>query len=90
MAIVAEYALLLGLGALLGVAAGILAGVIALPSVPEFVSLPAAPRLLYSIEPAPIAVVVGSALLLLSLVAVASATRLATAARADRLREAEP
>ena len=78
------------MGALLGVGAGILAAYLALPSVPEFVSLPAAPPLLYSIAPAPIGVLVGSTLLLLGLVAIASATRLATTARSDRLREAEP
>lgn len=89
VAILVEYALLLGVGALLGVAAGVVAAHLALPSVPEFVSLPAAPPLLYSIAPVPIAVLVGSALLLLGIVAVASATRLATTARSDRLREAE-
>jgi putative ABC transport system permease protein len=90
LAILVEYALLLGVGAVLGVTAGVVAAYLALPSVPEFVSLPAAPPLLYGVAPAPIAVLIGSALLLLGLVAIISATRLATTARSDRLREAEP
>lgn len=45
--IAAEQGVLLGYGTLLGAAAGLLGAVVALPSVPEFVTAPLAPQLLY-------------------------------------------
>lgn len=89
-AILAEYALLLGGSAVLGLAAGLAAAVLALPSVPEFVELPAAPPLLYVIAPGPITILTLATLLLMAVGATISAALLATTARAERLREAEP
>ena len=58
-AVLAELAMVLGFGAVIGVAAGLAAVVLALRSVPEFVTTPAAPPLSYVPSAGPLAVLLG-------------------------------
>ena len=85
-----EQGVLLGYGGLLGIGAGLLGAVVALPSAPEFVTPPAAPGLLYG---PPYALVVLIAVVLASVVAagvLAGSAALVRSVDADRLREYAP
>jgi ABC-type antimicrobial peptide transport system permease subunit len=83
-----EQGLTLGFGALVGIGAGILAAYLSVPSVPEFVHSPKAPALHYTPNAGALAALLGIAVVLLAVAAVASVTSLVRAARPDQLREA--
>lgn len=88
--IAAEQGALLGYGTLLGVGAGLLGAVLALPSVPEFVTAPIAPQLLY--QPPyllVVLIVVALGILVMAGTLVASAA-LVRSVDPDRLREYAP
>jgi hypothetical protein len=87
-ALLLEQGLTLGFGALVGIGAGILAAFLAVPAVPEFVHSPGAPALLYTPSAAPLAALLGAAVVLLAVPTVASVAGLVRAARPDQLREA--
>lgn len=84
-----EQGLLLGFGVLLGVAAGLLASSLALPSVPEFTDNPTSPALLYSPNPAVVAGLVAALTLAIAIVVTLAAVRLVRAAEPEQLREAQ-
>ncbi len=85
-----EQGVLLGYGTVLGVAAGIIGALVALPSVPEFVTRPLAPQLLYT-PPYLQVIVIGAVLgvLVTAGLLVGSAVLVRTVS-ADRLREYAP
>jgi hypothetical protein len=83
-----ELAVVLGYGMVTGIATGIAAAWLALRSVPEFISQPAAPPLTYVPAALPLAVLLGAAAALLIITAVASSTTLILSVRMDQLREA--
>jgi hypothetical protein len=85
-----EQGVLLGYGTILGVASGILGAVLALPSVPEFVTEPTAPTLLFT---PPYLQVIGIGALLGVLVvagSLAGSALLLRSVSAERLREYAP
>jgi hypothetical protein len=87
-----EQASTLGFGALFGIGAGLLATVLAVPSIPEFVNLPfngAAP-LLYHPSASQLSTFLGIAVVLLAAAALASAFALIRSVRPDQLRQAAP
>ncbi|HEY4458744.1 MAG TPA: FtsX-like permease family protein [Pseudonocardiaceae bacterium] len=87
-----EQGMTLGFGALFGIGAGLLATVLAVPSIPEFVNLPpggAAP-LIYHPSAGQLSTFLGIAVVLLAVAALASAATLIRAIRPDQLREAAP
>ena len=87
-----EQGMTLGFGAVFGIGAGLLATVLAVPSIPEFVNLPlsgAAP-LLYHPSAGQLSTFLGIAVVLLAVAALTSAVTLIRAVRPDQLREAAP
>jgi ABC-type antimicrobial peptide transport system permease subunit len=87
-----EQGMTLGFGALFGIGAGLLATVLAVPSIPEFVNLPpggGAP-LIYHPSAGQLSTFLGVAVVLLAVAALASAGALIRAIRPDQLREAAP
>ena len=87
-----EQGLTLGFGSLFGIGAGLLATVLAVPSIPEFVNLPlngGAP-LHYTPSAGELATLLGIAVLLLAAAAAGSVLALIRSVRPDQLREAAP
>lgn len=86
-AVLAELALVLGFGTVIGVGAGLIAAAMALRSVPEFVHAPAAPPLSYTPSPVPLALLLGTAAGLLIVASVAASAMLIRGINLDQLRE---
>lgn len=89
-ALLIEQAMLLGSGAVLGVAAGLLGGRVAVKSVPLYSDNPAAPPYLYSARPLDVLVFVGVAVVVVAVAVAVAAGVLLRHADAERLREAQP
>jgi ABC-type antimicrobial peptide transport system permease subunit len=83
-----EQGVLLVFGIGVGVVAGLVGAVLALPSVPEFADQPPAPPMLYGVQGAPVLFVVAVAVAVLAAVVVASSVNLLRLSRYDQLREA--
>jgi putative ABC transport system permease protein len=83
-----EQGLLLVFGIGVGVLAGLVGAVLALPSIPEFADQPSAPPMLYGLHAAPVLFVVAAAIVVLAAVVVASSVNLLRLSRYDQLREA--
>ena len=81
---------MLGFGVVIGLAAGFVATLLAVRSVPEFISQPQAPPLDYLPPVADLALLVGGALVVLVLAAVMASVLLVRSVQPDLLREAEP
>jgi hypothetical protein len=86
-AVLAELALVLGFGTVIGVGAGLIAAAMALRSVPEFVHTPAAPPLSYAPSPVPLALLLGTAAGVLIVASVAASAMLIRGISLDQLRE---
>lgn len=86
-AVLTELALVLGFGSIIGLATGLAAAVLALRSVPEFVSTPAAPPLSYVPSAGPVALLLGAAVGLLIVAAVTASIMLIRGVSLDQLRE---
>ena len=86
-AVLAEMGLVLGFGTVIGVATGLLAAVLALRTVPEFVVTPAVPPLSYVPPAIPLVILLGAAVALLAVVAVTSSILLIRGVSLDQLRE---
>ena len=82
-----EQGLLVGAGALAGVAAGLGGALLALPSVPEFDELPEAPPLLFTPQPEVVGALVLGTLLLLGVAVLAAVVGLLRGVGPERLRE---
>jgi putative ABC transport system permease protein len=90
--LIIEQVMTLGFGALFGIGAGLLAAVLAVPSIPEFVNLPfngGAP-LRYHPSASQLSMFLGIAVVLLAAAALASAGALIRSIRPEQLREAAP
>jgi putative ABC transport system permease protein len=83
-----ELAVVLGYGMVIGVLTGIAAAGIALRSIPEFVTTPAAPPLEYVPPALPLTVLLGGAVAVLIITAVISSITLVMGVRLEQLREA--
>lgn len=88
--LLAEQAIVLGFGVIIGLAAGLAATLLAVRSVPEFINQPQAPPLDYLPPVADLAALVGAALIVLVLAAVVASVLLVRSVQPDLLREAEP
>jgi putative ABC transport system permease protein len=86
--VLTELGLVLGFGSVIGAGTGLLAAVVALPSVPEFLTPPPAATLSYVPSPVPLAVLLGAAAGLLVIAAVTASTMLIRGVSLDQLREA--
>jgi hypothetical protein len=86
-AVLAELALVLGFGSIIGVATGLAAAVLVLRNVPEFISRPAGPPLSYVLPAGPLAVLLGAAAGLLIIAAVTASVLLIRGVSLDQLRE---
>lgn len=84
----AEQAVLLVFGTGVGVVAGVVGAVLALPSVPEFADQPSAPPMLYGLHTLPVLLVVAVAVGVLAVVVATSSVNLLRVSRFDQLREA--
>jgi len=84
----AEQAVLLVFGIGVGVVAGVVGAMLALPSVPEFADQPSAPPMLYGLHTLPVALVVAAAVVVLAVVVAISSVNLLRVSRFDQLREA--
>ena len=80
--------MLLVFGVGVGVVAGLVGAVLALPSVPEFADQPSAPPMLYGLHALPVLFVVAVAVVVLGAVVTASSVNLLRLSRFDQLREA--
>jgi hypothetical protein len=87
-AVLIELAVVLGFGALVGIAAGLGAAALALRAVPEFVTSPPAPPLSYVPAAGPLAALLGAAVVLLAAVAVVLSVTIVGGVRLEQLREA--
>jgi putative ABC transport system permease protein len=85
-----EQAIVLGFGAVIGVASGLLATLLAVHNVPEFVSQPSAPPLSYAPSATGLAVLLGGALVAGAAAAIIASLLLVRSVQPDLLREAEP
>ncbi len=88
-AVLTELAVVLGFGTLVGAATGLVAAILVLRSVPEFIATPPEPALTYVPQAAPVAGLLGGAACLLVVAAVVSSITLIRGVRADMLREAQ-
>jgi hypothetical protein len=88
--LLAEQAIVLGFGVIVGLAAGVVATLLAVRSVPEFITRPQAPPLDYLPPVGDLALLVGAALIVLVLAAVMASVLLVRSVQPDLLREAEP
>ncbi len=88
--LLAEQAIVLGFGVVIGLAAGLAATLLAVRSVPEFISQPQAPPLDYLPPIAELGPLVGVALIVLVLAAVTASVLLVRSVQPDLLRETEP
>ncbi len=77
-----------GFGAVAGIAAGLAAAAAVLRSVPEFTTSPLAPSLSYVPPAGPLAIALGAAAGLLIIASVATGVTLIRGIRLDQLREA--
>jgi putative ABC transport system permease protein len=84
----AEQGLLLGFGVAVGIAAGVVGAVLALPSVPQFADDPAQPPLLFGLHAVPVLLVVLAAVAALAPAVALSSAALLRTTRFDQLREA--
>lgn len=84
----AEQGALLVFGIGVGVLAGLVGAVLALPSVPEFADQPTAPPMLYGLHPLPVLLVVAGAVVVLAAVVAISSVNLLRVSRFEQLREA--
>ena len=87
-ALAVEQGLLMGFGVVVGALSGLLAAKVALPSVPEFADVPAAPPLLYGIHPWPVLASLGVTVVVLAIVVAVSSANLVRASQFEQLREA--
>jgi putative ABC transport system permease protein len=87
-AVLIELAVVLGFGSAVGIASGLAGAALVLRSVPEFMTVPAAPPLSYRPPAGPLAVLLGAAVALLIVVAVTASMTLIRGVRLDQLREA--
>jgi len=85
-----EQAIVLGFGAVIGIASGLLATLLAVRNVPEFVSPPPAPPLSYLPSATALAILLGGALLAGAAAAIIASLLLVRSVQPDLLREAEP
>lgn len=85
-AVLSEMALVLGFGVFIGIGTGLLAAVLALRTVPEFVTAPALP-LSYVPSAAPLVVLLGAAVVLLAAAAGTAGLLLVRSVSLDQLRE---
>jgi predicted lysophospholipase L1 biosynthesis ABC-type transport system permease subunit len=85
-AVLSEMALVLGFGVIIGIGSGLLAAVLALRTVPEFLTTPAAP-LSYVPGAAPLVLLLGAAVALLAAAAVTASVLLIRGVSLDQLRE---
>ena len=88
LSLVAEQALLLLFGIGVGVAAGLVGALLALPHVPEFADNPMTPPQLYGVHAGPLVVTIGVVVALLAAVIVLSSANLLRGSRYEQLREA--
>jgi len=86
--VLTELAVILGFGTVVGAATGLVGAMFVLRSVPEFISTPLEPALVYVPQAGPVAALLGAAAGLLVLAALVSSTTLIRGVRADMLREA--
>lgn len=89
-AVLIELAVVLGFGSVVGIASGLGGAALVLRSVPEFMTVPAAPPLSYRPPAGPLAGLLGAAVALLIVVAVTASATLIRGIRLDQLREAPP
>jgi putative ABC transport system permease protein len=89
-AVLIEQAVVLGFGAVVGLASGFAATLLAIRSIPEFIAPPSSPPLSYTPVAGEFAALIGVALVLLIIAAVAASTALVRSVRPDLLREAQP
>ena len=89
-ALLIEQAVVLGFGAVVGLASGFVATLLAIRSIPEFIAPPSSPPLSYTPVAGEFAALVGVALALLIIAAVAASIALVRSVRPDLLREAQP
>ncbi len=89
-ALVTEQAVVLGFGAVVGLACGLAATFISVRNVPEFTSQPAEPPLSYLPAAGDLAALLGLALAVLLIAALAASAALMRSLRPDLLREGEP
>ena len=85
-AVLTEMAVVLGFGVIVGIGSGLLAAVLALRTVPEFLATPEAP-LSYVPAAAPLVVLLGAAVALLAVAAVSASVLLIRGVSLDQLRE---
>ena len=85
-AVLTEMALVLGFGVIIGIGSGLLAAVLALRTVPEFLATPAAP-LSYVPAAVPLVLLLGVAVALLAAAAVTASVLLIRGVSLDQLRE---
>jgi hypothetical protein len=88
--VLTELGIVLAFGSLIGAGTGLLAAVVALPSVPEFISKPSVPALSYFPSAAPVAALLGAAAGLLAIAAVTAGITLIRGVGLDQLRESPP
>jgi putative ABC transport system permease protein len=88
--VLTELGLVLGFGSVIGAGTGLLAAVLALRSVPEFLSPPPVPALSYVPSAAALAVLLGAAAGLLIIAAVTAGIMLIRGVSLDQLRETPP
>jgi hypothetical protein len=89
-ALLIEQVVVLGFGAVVGLASGLAATLLAIRSVPEFTAPPSSPPLSYTPAAGELAVLLGLALGLLLIAAVAASTVLVRSIGPELLREAQP
>jgi putative ABC transport system permease protein len=87
-AVLIELAVVLGFGSVVGILSGLAGAALVLRSVPEFMSVPAAPPLSYRPPAGPLAALLGAAVALLIVAAVVASTTLIRGIRLEQLREA--
>jgi putative ABC transport system permease protein len=85
-----EQGVVLVFGAIVGIAAGVVAAFVAVRSVPEFVTPPASPTLVYTPTLLPLAPVMAAAVVVLLVVAAFASRLLLAGVRAEQLREGAP
>ena len=85
-AVLSEMALVLGFGVVIGIGSGLLAAVLALRTVPEFLTTPVAP-LSYVPAAGPLVLLLGAAIALLAAAAVTASVLLIRGISLDQLRE---
>lgn len=82
-----EQSVVLGFGCAVGIGTGLLVGALALPAVPEFVTKPPAPPLLYTPDALRLGAIVAAAAILVGLAAWATSVALHSRVTATQLRE---